>query len=296
MAPVAGDWIDGFLERERLPQSYRAMVETVVADLVVWIEAERRAGQTFYLGLCGPQASGKSTLAAALARTLEVQGRSVAVLSLDDLYLSRNAREHLAARVHELFVTRGPPGTHDLPLGHAVFDQLRQPGSVTLPRFSKADDEPEPRSRWPELATPVDIVLFEGWCVGARPQTPEALSAPVNALEAERDPAGLWRGHVNAQLAGPYAAFFARLDRLIYLMPPSFEVVTRWRQEQEAKLRHRRKQEGLPAGRTMDDPAVARFVQHYERLTRAMLADLPAKADLTLRLSADRQVAASPRR
>lgn len=283
-----GGWIDGFLDQERLPPTYRGVIEGVVRPLARWVETQRSADHTFFLGLCGPQASGKSTLAQALACWLRDQGRSVAVLSLDDLYLSRTARASLAASVHELFATRGPPGTHDVALGEAVLEQLRQPGRVALPRFSKAEDEPQPMEKWPVVATPVDVVLFEGWCVGARAQGASALATPINDLEADRDPHGVWRGYVDEQLAGPYARLFTRLDRLVYLRPPSFGVVTTWRQEQEAKLRERLALAGLPPGRAMGDADVPRFIQHYERLTRAMIEDLPERADLTLQLAEDR--------
>ena len=289
MSPARA-WVAGFLAAERLPAAYETVIDHVAAPLAEWAASQAVSGITFRLGLCGPQASGKSTLTAVLARLLTERGLTVAVLSLDDLYLSRSARSELATAVHPLLRTRGPPGTHDLDLGHAVFDQFQQSGPVPLPRFSKAQDDPVPRADWPTVQGPVDVVLFEGWCVGAQAQSPEALLPPVNRLEAEEDPDGVWRGYVNRQLAGAYQGFFSRLDRLIYLRPPSFEVVLSWREEQEAKLRRRLAQTGASAGQVMDAPAVARFIQHYERLTRAMMADLPTRADLTLQLDAARRI------
>ena len=70
---------------------------------------------------------------------------------------------------------------------------------------------------------------------------------------------------------------------LILLAAPDWETVGRWRQEQEAGLR----QAGEGAG-VMDEAAVARFIQHYERLTRHILEEMPDRADMVLRLSADR--------
>jgi D-glycerate 3-kinase len=131
---------------------------------------------------------------------------------------------------------------------------------------------------------PVDVVLFEGWCVGARPQPAAALTRPVNALERDADPDGRWRTFVNTALAGAYAPLFARIDRLVLLQAPGFEVVAGWRAEQEAKLRAR-------TGRGMDEAEIARFVAHYERLTRWILQEMPPRADLVFPLRADRSLA-----
>jgi D-glycerate 3-kinase len=158
-----------------------------------------------------------------------------------------------------------------------------------LPRFDKASDDRAPVDAWPVVAGPVDVVLFEGWCVGARPEPAEALAAPLNALERERDPDGVWRFYVNAALAGPYRALFARLDLLVLLTAPDFETVLAWRREQEAKLRGRLAESGQGAGAAMSDDEVAVFVQHYERLTRHITREMPARADLVVALDADRR-------
>jgi D-glycerate 3-kinase len=59
-------------------------------------------------------------------------------------------------------------------------------------------------------------------------------------------------------------------------------VVLRWRIEQEQALRAR--------GQGMSDAQIARFIQHYERLTRHILGDMPHYADLTLPLNEDRSL------
>ncbi|HSG89423.1 MAG TPA: hypothetical protein VLA56_09435 [Pseudomonadales bacterium] len=240
------------------------------------------------IGLNGGQGSGKSTLAALVAAHLRRdQGVRTLVLSLDDLYLDKASRQALAAAVHPLFATRGVPGTHDVALGLTLLARLRagvdpdQP--LVLPAFDKATDDRVPEAEAPRLASDVDLVLFEGWCVGATPQAPADLLTPVNSLEAEDDADGRWRERVNAALDGPYAHLFAALDALVMLRVPHFGVVHRWREEQEAQLRR--------AGRGgMSTAAVARFVAHYERLTRHMLRTLPARAELILDLDVDHGV------
>jgi D-glycerate 3-kinase len=142
---------------------------------------------------------------------------------------------------------------------------------------------------WPVVSAPVDVVLLEGWCLGARPESPQALAEPVNALERERDPDGVWRIYVNAALAGPYRALFARLDLLVLFTAPDFATVLAWRQEQEAKLRDRLAAEGRGVDRALSEAQVAEFVQHYERLTRHITRELPARADLVIALDRDRR-------
>ena len=245
-----------------------------------------RGDGPFVLGLCGAQGSGKSTLSAGLAQRLNARGVRTAILSLDDLYLSHDRRAALARDVHPLFAVRGVPGTHDVARGLALLEAVKAGRGATLPRFDKATDDPAPETEWPRHDGPLDVLVFEGWCIGARPQDPAALVEPVNALEAECDPDGVWRRHVNAALAGPYADLFARIDRLVLLAAPGFEVVERWRVQQEQDLRALAPQ----GARVMSDAEVATFIQHYERLTRHILSDMPAYADLTLNLDADRQL------
>lgn len=280
---MSRDWIAAFLAQEALPEGFRATIDEVCAPLAARAARLRQARRrTVLIGLCGAQGSGKSTLAAATARLLqEDHGLTAAVVGLDDVYLPKAARARLAREVHPLLATRGPPGTHDVVLAGAALDQLARPGRIALPAFDKASDDRTPRARWRTIATPVDVVIFEGWCVGARAQGAAALREPVNILEADEDPKGVWRGFVNAQLDGPYQPLFARLHELVLVQAPSFEVVRGWRLEQEHKLIAR-------SGQGMTDDQVTRFVAHYERLTRWILSEMPGRADLVIPLAADR--------
>lgn len=290
MSPAPPDWLAAFMAAERLPPDFAEQVETVWRPLATRI-AQGAAGRApgFIVGVCGPQGSGKSTGVAVLARLLDDTGLSAATLSIDDVYLTREARQDLAARVHPLLATRGPPGTHDVDLAARTFEALGGPGKVALPRFDKALDTRAPEAAWPLASAPVDVILFEGWCVGARPEPAEALKTPINALERERDPDGVWRAYVNAALAGPYRALFDRIGRLILLKPPGFEVVLGWRREQERKLRERLAREGRDPGLAMSDEAVEAFVAHYERITRHILDEMPARADEVVSLDAARR-------
>jgi len=279
---VTEDELAAFLAEEALPNSFRLTVERVCRPLAARARQLRtELDRTAILGLCGAQGSGKSTIAGATAQMLRDGGLSAVSISLDDFYLGRGARARLAEVVHPLLAVRGPPGTHDIALACAVLDGLGRPEAVRLPSFDKARDEPRPAADWREVRGPVDVVIFEGWCVGARPEPEARLAAPVNALERDRDPDGVCRSYINRQLAEAYPALFGRLDALTLIAAPGFDVVQAWRTEQEHKLRAR-------AGGGMSDAEVAEFIQHYERLTRWILDEMPARADWTVRLASDR--------
>ncbi|WP_159681587.1 kinase [Luteimonas sp. 9C] len=253
------------------------LVDTLLAELV-----RGAAPQVF--GISGLQGTGKSTLAAQVVRAAEARGLRAAVLSLDDLYLDRDARQTLARGVHPLLATRGPPGTHEVALGLAAFDAVRAGAPTRLPRFDKLGDRRVPESAWPNVHG-LDLLLFEGWCVGTPAEPATALVEPVNALERDEDAAGTWRRWCNAALARDYPALWAGLDRLLFLQPPGFEVVFDWRLQQEHTL-----QAAEPERGGMDAAGIARFVQHFERVSRQALRTLPGLADAVVTLDAEREI------
>ena len=241
------------------------------------------------VGICGPQGSGKSTVSGLLAQALERgRGLRVATISIDDVYRSRAARERMARDVHPLFRTRGVPGTHDVTLAIETLESLRMAGPTRLPRFDKASDDVVPTADWPVMYGPADLILFEGWCVGARPQAEIDLPEPLNSLERVEDPDARWRRAVNFALTGPYQELFGRIGRLLLLAAPSFDRVFAWRREQEQRLRQ--SQPDGPA--IMDDAALHRFIMHFERLTRHIIAEMPARADALLPLGPNREYGA----
>lgn len=236
-------------------------------------------GRVYAIG--GVQGSGKSTLAAQIAALGAQRGLRVAVLSLDDVYLGLRERRRLGRDVHPLLTTRGPPGTHDVALACDTLDALRAGRAVRLPRFDKLRDRRLPPSRWPRVRA-VDLAIFEGWCLKVPAQTDAALRRPVNALERDADPEGIWRRFCNDALGRDYPALWARLPHLLWLQAPGFAPVADWRWRQERAARARRT-DGAPR-RTRSD--IVRFVQHFERLSRHALRVMPATAERCLRLDA----------
>jgi D-glycerate 3-kinase len=289
--------IEALIATEGLPPSYADVVERVHRPLTDDIAVAAQDGP-LVAGLCGAQGSGKSTAVKFVKWLLEERGARVAVVSLDDLYLTRGKRAVMAALIHPLFATRGVPGTHDVTLGLSTLDRLRTgspTGQVVLPRFDKSQDTRAAPTDADVFEGRADVALFEGWCVGAVPQTEADLEAPINALERERDTDAVWRRYVNEQLSGPYQELFGRLGFLALFAAPGFERVLAWRTEQERKLREKVAAAG-GGSRVMTDAEVAIFIQHYERLTRHILAEMPGRADVTVGLGEERQIVSHERR
>lgn len=234
--------------------------------------------------IAGLQGTGKSTLAAQMAMRARQSGRAVAVLSLDDVYLTRQQRQRLARTVHPLLATRGPPGTHDVAMACDLLDALRERQCVALPRFDKLADDRRPREHWETPAQPVDLVIIEGWCLGTPAQADAALRDPLNALERDEDALGQWRRYCNQALRDDYPALWRRFDGLWFLQPPGFEVVAGWRGQQERQLAGE-----PPRAAAMDAAGIARFIQFFERVSRQALATLPDIADRTIPLDAQRR-------
>jgi len=292
--------IDALIEQEGLPSNYAATVEQTILPLVEHIVSLRKAkGRTIVVGVHGAQGTGKSTLVLFLTKLLcDHWNCPTASFSLDDIYLTRAERQVLAEQVHPLFITRGVPGTHDVKLGEGVIDQLRHagPGDKTpIPAFDKSHDDRLSMSEWPVFEGRAEVILVEGWCLGALPEDDSALVAPLNKLEAEEDPAGVWRRYVNQCLKSTYQDFFSALDGLIMLQAPSLERVLEWRTLQEHKLAKKTGSAPIEGNadmaardlRIMSDQEVIRFVMHYERVTRSCLQKLPDRADALIQVSGD---------
>jgi D-glycerate 3-kinase len=250
-------------------------------DQAVAIARERAGDRPPIVGVAGPQGSGKTTLVKAYAAFHP----RTAHFSLDDVYLPASYRRLIAQSVHPLFATRGPPGTHNLTQFNETLDELSEAtdrAQTILPAFDKVTDNPVHSSHRPVFHGKPSVILVDGWCLGAAAQTDEDLAAPINVLEAEKDKDAVWRKEINANLSGAYQLSFGRLDAIVSLCAPSFEIINDWRCEQE---------EGL-LNRDLTDAErlrVALFVQHFERITRHMMAG-GRRADIEVQLDPHRNV------
>jgi D-glycerate 3-kinase len=252
-------------------------IPTIIYD-VIQQQRALHPDRPVLIGVAGAQGSGKTTA----CQLLEATNRPrFANFSIDDVYLDTQQRAELAARTHPLFVTRGPPGTHDIALARETIAALMRAGpesETPIPRFDKIADKMKPREAWPLFKGRPEAILIDAWCLGALPVEP---SAPLNAVE-EQDTNGQWREIQNEFLRTSYAEWFNEFDAIVYLQAPNWDIVRRWRGQQEVTLRGR--------ALTVDEEAwIDRFIQHYERITRSMIAG-GVKADIVVSVDEDRRI------
>jgi len=234
------------------------------------------------IGLTGGQGAGKSTITQIIKLILEKKyNLRVVYFSIDDFYMKLSERIKMSKNVHQLFKTRGVPGTHDINLIKSTLVNLTKKNfkPLIIPLFDKSKDDRFPKNKWQKIKKQPEIIIFEGWCVGAKPQKKKHLKKPINILEKKYDANLIWRSRVNDELNNNYAAIFKKINRLIFLRIPNFECVYKWRLLQEKKLQLTSK------GKKIMSPAeIKRFIMYYERITKQMHIDLTKKAYAVLYL------------
>ena len=234
------------------------------------------------IGLSGGQGSGKSTISKILKIILkEKYNLEAAIFSIDDFYKTLGQRKKMAKIVHPLFSVRGVPGTHDTRLLLDCFKRLRKKKfkKVMIPKFDKSIDNRLPKKKWQIIKKKPNVIIFEGWCVGATPQRNKDLNKPINILEKEKDKKKIWRNTVNNELKGEYKKIFSLTDLIIFLKVPSFKHVFKWRLLQENKLKFSSK-----GRKIMNSKEIKNFVMYYERLTKHMLKNLSKKANTVIKI------------
>jgi D-glycerate 3-kinase len=234
------------------------------------------------IGLTGGQGAGKSTITQIIKIILEIKyNLNVVYFSIDDFYKKSSERIKMSKKVHHLFKTRGVPGTHDIDLIKKTFTNLikKKFKPFTIPLFDKSKDDRFPKKKWQKIKKQPEIIIFEGWCVGAKPQEKKYLKKSINILEKKYDVNLVWRSRVNYELQNEYAKIFNKINRLIFLRIPNFECVYKWRLLQEKKLQLTSKGKKI-----MSSAQVKNFIMYYERITKQMLADLTKKASVVLYL------------
>lgn len=281
--------IEHEIERLALPKSYLHIVTHWLYQLSLHIHQLQQAkADTLTISFNGAQGSGKSTLTHFVQLLLQQHFHLHCVtISIDDFYLKRTQRHALAQHIHPLFITRGVPGTHDLNLATDTIKKLKHCSASQpcyLPSFDKSTDNPHERSDWKKVEQPVDVILFEGWCLHAPAQNQRELLPAINALEKNEDAECRWRNYSNEQLKRYHNKLFSLSDQLIFIQIPDFNSVYQWRALQEHKLAESTK------NTTMNEQQLHRFIQHFERITKNCLKHLPQQADAIIRLNQNHQI------
>ena len=237
------------------------------------------------IGLSGGQGTGKSTVTGILEFILKnIYGLNTCIFSIDDFYKTKSQRKKMSKNVHPLFSTRGVPGTHDVSLINKKIRELKKKRfkQVLLPRFDKSIDDRHKKDKWAKIKKSPQIIIFEGWCVGAKHQKYSLLKKPLNSIERKHDAELKWRKKVNYYLKNNYKNLFNKIDKLIYLKAPSYDYVFKWRLLQEKKLKLTSKNKN-----TMSKSKMREFIMFYERITRQMMIDFKYISDLTVFLDKD---------
>lgn len=282
-----------FLDRNQLPPSYLDAANQWFAPLVDNIVNNYKPDNSpQVIGINGCQGSGKSTLADYLCTVVaERLGITTVSLSLDDFYLTKTERNHLAAIVHPLLATRGVPGTHDVQLAMNSIKSLAAGQRTLITRFDKSIDDRAAAASLKTTEGKIGLIVIEGWCLGAKPESTEKLIQPINSLEENDDRDGIWRAYVNRALQDDYPPLFALVDELIMLQAPAFDTVFNWRLEQEQKMVKRLEKEGIECGSgVMSEQQILRFISYFQRVTENILDEMPQRADHLFKLGQSREI------
>jgi D-glycerate 3-kinase len=259
---------------------------TLWLPLAMKLADDRRAlGRPFVQGVLGGQGMGKTTLATMLEAILAQLGYRTISLSIDDLYKTHADRQRLKAE-DPRFIRRGPPGTHEIELGIQVLDRLRQVDAtetIAIPRFDKSLWNGDGDRTEPEIVEGVDIILFEGWFVGAQPVDPSVFDHPPDPIITEADKS--FARIVNERLQD-YLPLWERIDRLMVLNPTDYRLSLPWRRQAE----HQAIAQGKGG---MTDSEIEEFVKYFwnslhPELFIAPLTQNPNLVDLVVTVNADR--------
>jgi D-glycerate 3-kinase len=269
------------------------MIKSFLIPISFWISKRTNKKKPLMIGLAGGQGSGKTTISSILTLILQKYFKlKVFKVSIDDFYKTRKDRKLLSKNKHSLLITRGVPGTHDIELILKFFKKVKSKNfkSLEVPKFNKAMDDRCKKSLWYKLNSKPDVVIFEGWCVGARAQTNKQLKKPINSLERVYDQGIKWRSHVNNQLKTKYKTLFKQLDGLLYLKAENFNLLTNWRLKQERKLWVKNKNKNKKDLKIMSSEDVINFMQTYQRITQQMFKDAIKSSSIIMNLNSNHQI------
>ena len=290
---VKNDYLN-FLNNEAIYNKSKSSkiknLKKIYIPISFWINNKcKKKGRTLILGLSGSQGSGKTTVTSILQIILKkFFKKNIYVISIDDFYKTLRDRNRMSQQKHSLFKTRGVPGTHDINLIKNFFISAKRKKfkKIKLPKFNKSIDDRSKKNYWHNINKRPEIIILEGWCVGAKPQIISSLRKPVNILERHEDKDLIWRKYANEKLKKEYKEVFAMIDYFIFMKVPNFKIVFKWRLLQESKLRkksHYKK-------KIMSYSAVKRFIMFYQRITLQMMKDLSKSASIVLLLKKNHEI------
>jgi len=267
------------------------MVRSFLIPVCFWIAKKTNKKVPLIIGLAGGQGTGKTTITSIITIILKKYFKlDVFKISIDDFYKTIKQRTLLSKNKHPLLMTRGVPGTHDIDIMLNFFKRIKVKNFkiLKLPKFNKGVDDRYKQSLWYKIQSKPDIVILEGWCVGARSQNSKELKKPVNSLEKIHDQNFKWRQYVNYQLKTKYKKLFNQLDYILFLKAKNFSLLRRWRLKQEKKLWLKSKNKKNL--KIMNKTEVKNFMDTYQRITQQMFKDMPKYSSIVMNLNNSHQI------
>ena len=267
------------------------MIKSFLIPLCFWISKKADKKKPYFVGLAGGQGTGKTTISS-LIKIILIKYFKLKVfkISIDDFYKTRKDRIRLSKRIHPMLLTRGVPGTHDINMMLSFFKKIKSKKfkRLKLPTFNKAIDDRFSKKHWYDLKNKPDVIIFEGWCVGAKSEKNNTLKKTINSMERAKDHKQIWRKFVNQQLKSKYKNLYSQLNCLIYLNAKNFRLLQKWRLKQERKLSLKSKKK-LKL-KIMNTQNVLDFMQTYQRITQNMFKSMPRYASIILNLNSYHQI------
>ena len=267
------------------------MIRSFLIPVCFWIARKTNKKKPLIVGLAGGQGTGKTTITSIITIILKKYFKlNIFKISIDDFYKTRKQRTLLSKNKHPLLMTRGVPGTHDANIMLNFFKKIKVKKfkSLKLPKFNKAIDDRCKQSLWYKIKSKPDVIILEGWCVGARSQNFRELRKPINSLEKIHDQNFKWRQYVNYQLKTKYKKLFNQLDCLLFLKAKNFSLLRRWRLKQEKKLWLKSK--NGKSLKIMNKDEVKNFMDTYQRITQQMFKDMPKYSSIIMNLNSSHQI------
>ena len=159
---------------------------------------------------------------------------------------------------------------------------------MLIPKFDKSIDDRCNKKFWHKINKKPDVLILEGWCVGARAEANKTLKKSINSLERTKDQKQIWRKYVNDQLKSKYKKLYSQLNCLIYLKAKNFSLLQKWRLKQERKLWVKSKVKSNL--KIMSRGDVINFMQTYQRITQNMFKNMPKYASIIFNLNSNHQI------
>ncbi|EQC37944.1 hypothetical protein SDRG_04961 [Saprolegnia diclina VS20] len=271
---------------------FQALVHDYYLPIFAWAESQydclnppaATTKTCLVLGLSCVQGGGKTTMTSYLELLFKATGKNCAVLSIDDVYYTRDGQRRVAEAHpgNPLLEFRGNPGTHDVDLLLDIIAQAKQGADVVVPRYDKSAFEGRgdraPQDAWQHHTGPLDVLVIEGWCLGF-----EASNLPLYVSQLHAARVYLHRRRRSHRHLGPvnealkdFDRIYAELAAMLVIQVPDAHCVYTWREEAEADMRTQGKP-GMTSAQVAD--FVDRFMPAYDAYLQRFYAAMNTSRD-----------------